>query len=76
MQATQNSYPSVVTHSQKGYQTAKVFSEERGVQAPHQAPKLRGSALGRQAPIMSGFENQWGLCLGQLEGYGKPRLHS
>lgn len=34
------------------------------------------SAPGRQASIMSGFENQWGSILGEPEGYRTWRLHS
>lgn len=44
---------------------------------PHSGyPLTWVSAPGRQAPIASGFENQWGLILGEAEGYRKQRLNS
>ena len=62
----------MVTHKQEGGKsTVEVLPEEPGVPVPHWGHQP-GPALGRWAPRMSGFENQWGLCL-ELEA-GGPSL--
>lgn len=57
MQSSQDPQPNAVTYKWEGYHNHR-GPEGRGVQIPHWAPQLRKPALGRQAPIMSGFENQ------------------
>ena len=53
-----------------------VLPRKQEVLAPHQASKPWGQAMVRRAFITSVFVNQWGLCLGELKGYRKPRLSS
>lgn len=43
--------------------------------SPHQVPQSLGPAPKRGAPKTSGFENQWGLCVGNPKGHRKLTLH-
>ena len=52
----------------------KLLPKQHRVWALHQDPQPGGPALRRQAPQVSAFENQWGLCSGQPEGYKEPTL--
>ena len=60
--------------SKRDVTTIEGLPEKWGIQAPHGAPQPEGLAPGRWAPVMPGYENQQGLCLGEMEGCGKPRL--
>ena len=44
---------------------------EQDFQTPHWAPQAGGPELGRRASRTYGFEGQWGLLLGDSQGYGK-----
>lgn len=46
--------------------------EEQGVSASCWAPQPRNPVLARGAHIISGCDNQWGSCLGKMEGCWKP----
>ena len=65
----------MMIHKQEGYHNQGGPCEEQGVLVPHQAPQLGRPALARGTPIISGFENQLGLCTRQLMGYKKLRLN-
>lgn len=54
--------------SQKTITSREVFPEEPG------DPPSWGSALGRRAPVVSGFENHGGFTLGELEDFRKARV--
>ena len=58
--------PREATTNGKNITVLEDLPKEQGVQTPHWAP-----TLGRQTLRMSAFVNQWGLCLGEMEGYGK-----
>ena len=51
---------------------AEVTPEEQGVPAPHQVPQARVPMMGREVPINSCCENQWGLRLSETEGFWSP----
>ena len=51
----------------------EVLPEEQGVPASYQNPQPRVSVSERQVPITSGFENQQGLWLAEMEGSLSPR---
>lgn len=54
--------------------TSRVPLEEWGIRPHIGYPPPWGSVPGRWAPIIFGFETQWGLTLGELEGYRKLGL--
>lgn len=45
----------------------------RGSEPHIQLPNLGNSCTGKRSPIISGFENQWGLCSGEPEGCRKQK---
>ena len=45
--------------------TAKVSPEEQGVLDPHQNSQPRVPVPGKEVPIISGCENQWGLLMSE-----------
>lgn len=64
---------STTIHQQEGYHSPR----DPPWQARGSSPTLGSSALIGLAPRNESLiENQWGLMLGELEGYRKPRLHS
>lgn len=66
-----NQTPGIVTHKWNGCHRQKVLPEKQGFQCCIRRPLPWGCALWRWATIMSGVENQWGLTLGEPEGYRK-----
>lgn len=44
--------------------------EEEGDQTPQQAPRAWRPSLGKQVPITSDYENQWGSIPGEPEDIG------
>ena len=53
-----------------GILAVKAPPEEPVVPTLHQNPQPRVLVSAREIPITSGCENQWGLCLNEMEGTG------
>ena len=62
-----------MTQKWEGYHTHRGPPWEAKGLNPHQAPQLKGSALGRWVPRTSSFENQQGSHSGKPEGYWEER---
>ena len=62
-----------MTQKWEGYHTHRGPPWEAKGLNPHQAPQLKGPALGRWVPRISGFENQQGSHSGKPEDYWEER---
>lgn len=59
----------------EGYLGCGSPPEEQGI-LDSQVSQTRTPVPIRGVPTTSSYENQWGFCLGEMEGYWSPRYSS
>ena len=73
---SQDPHPQVSDSQVGGISKSQSYSlRSEGCELHVKIPSLR-PYIGKVSSITFGFENQWHLCLGKLEGYMKRILHS